>query len=59
MDNYLIRISEKTKLFVSVGQLVHVVKTVIRSVEHASFFEARATEYSRAATGGDWGDVFG
>lgn len=26
--------------------------------EHANFFEARATEYSKSATTGNWGDVF-
>lgn len=26
--------------------------------EHANFFEARATEYSKAATGGSWDDVW-
>ena len=26
--------------------------------EHANFFETRATEYSKAATKGDWNDVF-
>jgi ribonucleoside-diphosphate reductase beta chain len=27
-------------------------------VEHANFFETRATEYSKAATRGNWGDVW-
>lgn len=27
-------------------------------IEFANFFEQQATEYSRAATGGDWGDAF-
>jgi ribonucleoside-diphosphate reductase beta chain len=27
-------------------------------VEHANFFEQRATEYSRAATRGDWNQVW-
>ena len=26
--------------------------------EHANFFEARATEYTKSATRGDWGDVY-
>jgi len=26
--------------------------------EHANFFEARATEYSKAATRGEWSDVW-
>lgn len=31
---------------------------MLNAVEHANFFENRSTEYSRAATSGDWGDVF-
>jgi ribonucleoside-diphosphate reductase beta chain len=27
---------------------------ILNGVEHANFFEARATEYSKAATKGDW-----
>jgi ribonucleoside-diphosphate reductase beta chain len=27
-------------------------------VEHANFFETRATEYSKAATRGQWNDVW-
>lgn len=32
---------------------------MVNAVEHANFFEARATEYSKAATEGDWDDAFG
>jgi ribonucleoside-diphosphate reductase beta chain len=28
-------------------------------VEHANFFETRATEYSKGATRGNWNDVWG
>jgi ribonucleoside-diphosphate reductase beta chain len=31
---------------------------MLNGVEHANFFEARPTEYSKAATTGDWGDVW-
>lgn len=31
---------------------------ILNGVEHANFFEARATEYSKAATVGDWNDGF-
>ena len=31
---------------------------MLNGVEHANFFEARATEYSKAATRGDWGEVW-
>lgn len=32
--------------------------SIMNGVEHANFFEARATEYSKAATTGDWEDGF-
>lgn len=32
--------------------------TMLNAVEHANFFEARATEYTKAATEGDWDDAF-
>lgn len=31
---------------------------LISGVEHANFFEARSTEYTKAATRGEWEDVF-
>ena len=31
---------------------------MLNGVEHANFFENRATEYSKAATQGSWGDAF-
>ncbi len=31
---------------------------ILNSPEHVNFFENRATEYSRAATGGTWDEVF-
>ena len=31
---------------------------MLNGVEHANFFEQRATEYSKAATRGDWGEVW-
>jgi ribonucleoside-diphosphate reductase beta chain len=31
---------------------------LLNGVEHANFFETRATEYSKAATRGDWQDVW-
>ncbi len=33
--------------------------TMLNGVEHTNFFENRATEYSRAATKGTWGEAFG
>jgi ribonucleoside-diphosphate reductase beta chain len=30
----------------------------LNGVEHANFFEQRATEYSRASTTGNWQDIF-
>ena len=32
---------------------------LLNGVEHANFFETRATEYSKAATRGDWNNVLG
>jgi ribonucleoside-diphosphate reductase beta chain len=32
---------------------------MLNGVEHANFFETRATEYSKAATRGNWNDVWG
>ena len=31
---------------------------LLNGVEHANFFETRATEYSKAATRGDWDEVW-
>jgi ribonucleoside-diphosphate reductase beta chain len=31
---------------------------LLNGVEHANFFETRATEYSKAATRGQWNDVW-
>ena len=31
---------------------------ILNGVEHANFFEARATEYSKAATRGSWDEAF-
>jgi len=31
---------------------------LINGVEHANFFETRATQYSKAATRGNWNDVW-
>ena len=31
---------------------------MLNSIEHQNFFEGRATEYSRAATTGEWADAF-
>ncbi len=32
---------------------------MLSGIEHANFFESRATEYSKASTEGSWEDVFG
>jgi ribonucleoside-diphosphate reductase beta chain len=32
---------------------------ILNGVEHANFFEARATEYSKAATTGSWEESWG
>ena len=33
-------------------------QSMLSGVEHANFFETRATEYSKASTRGDWGQVW-
>ena len=32
---------------------------MLNAVEHANFFENRATEYSKASTTGTWEEAFG
>jgi ribonucleoside-diphosphate reductase beta chain len=32
---------------------------MLNAVEHANFFENRATEYSKASTAGTWEEAFG
>jgi ribonucleoside-diphosphate reductase beta chain len=32
---------------------------MLNAVEHANFFENRATEYSKASTAGTWDEAFG
>jgi len=34
-------------------------QALLSGVEHANFFEARATEYSKASSQGSWGEVWG
>jgi ribonucleoside-diphosphate reductase beta chain len=31
---------------------------ILNGIEHANFFESRATEYSRASTQGKWEEAF-
>ena len=31
---------------------------ILNGVEHANFFESRATEYTKSATVGEWESVF-
>ena len=31
---------------------------ILNGVEHTNFFEGRSTEYSKAATTGEWEDIF-
>lgn len=34
------------------------IEEILNGVEHANFFENRVTEYTKAATQGEWGEVF-
>ncbi len=38
--------------------IAHWLDPLVGAVEHANFFETRATEYSKASTQGNWGDIF-
>lgn len=45
-------------LYVVEGTPLPWLDTTLNAIEHANFFEQRATEYSKAATKGSWGDAF-
>jgi ribonucleoside-diphosphate reductase beta chain len=42
------------KLYGAADHPIPWLTAILNGVEHANFFEARATEYSKAATRGDW-----
>ncbi len=65
VKNYIRWIADLRLKQLGLAPLYHIEKNplpwmdeMINGVEHANFFEARATEYSRAATEGSWDQVF-
>ncbi len=46
------------KIFGEIGNPLGWLDYMLSGVEHTNFFENRATEYSRASTTGNWGDIF-
>jgi len=46
------------KIFNSDKNPLDWVDYMVNAVEHTNFFENRATEYARASTTGNWGDIF-
>jgi len=46
------------KIFSSTVNPLPWIDYMVNAVEHTNFFENRATEYARASTVGNWGDIF-
>lgn len=57
-DRRLLELGLKTHYKVKKNPLPWM-EDILNTVEHANFFESSSTEYSKASTTGDWGDVFG
>jgi len=62
---YIRHIADRRLTQLGLGELYGVKKNplpwmdeIMNGVEHANFFEARSTEYSRAATQGTWEEAF-
>jgi ribonucleoside-diphosphate reductase beta chain len=47
-----------TASYMTDGQPLPWLTSLLNSVEHANFFETGATEYSKGATRGNWRDVW-
>jgi ribonucleoside-diphosphate reductase beta chain len=66
VKSYIRFIADRRLMQLGLNPLFHVSKNplpwlddMLNAVEHANFFENRATEYSRASTGGTWEEAFG
>ncbi len=59
MANYRLRALGESDLFDVDRNPLPWVDSAAVGIEHANFFERQGTEYSKAATTGDWSDVFG
>ncbi len=65
VKSYIRFIADRRLMQLRLNPLYHVSKNpliwlddMLNAVEHANFFENRATEYSRASTQGSWEDAF-
>jgi ribonucleoside-diphosphate reductase beta chain len=65
VKSYIRFIADRRLMQLGLNPLFHVSKNpltwlddMLNAVEHANFFENRATEYSRASTQGSWEDAF-
>jgi ribonucleoside-diphosphate reductase beta chain len=66
VKEYIRYIADRRLMQLGLNQLYHVSKNplpwldeMLNAVEHANFFENRATEYSKASTTGTWEEAFG
>ena len=65
VKEYIRYIADRRLMQLGLNQLYHVAKNplpwldeMLNAVEHANFFENRATEYSKASTTGTWEEAF-
>jgi ribonucleoside-diphosphate reductase beta chain len=66
VKQYIRFIADRRLVELGLSELFHVTKNplpwldeMLNAVEHANFFENRATEYSKASTSGTWDEAFG
>ncbi len=66
VKQYIRFIADRRLIELGLSELFHVAKNplpwldeMLNAVEHANFFENRATEYSKASTAGTWDEAFG
>ena len=66
VKQYIRFIADRRLIELGLSELFHVAKNplpwldeMLNAVEHANFFENRATEYSKASTAGTWEEAFG
>src|ERR1700756_863524 len=66
VKTYFRYIADRRLMQLGLNPLYHVAKNplpwldeMLNAVEHANFFENRATEYSKASTTGTWEEAFG
>ena len=65
VKQYIRFIADRRLIELGLSELFHVAKNplpwldeMLNAVEHANFFENRATEYSKASTAGSWEEAF-